>query len=81
MKLSVIYFKTWGSTKPHVTFWTFEFLVALFIAELPLTTISFHFWTECFLCYVSSLFSWLDNGACSLLCGDLSLRHPAHLLY
>ena len=55
-------------------------LAALFIAELrqQFSFLSLPFQTQCF---VSSLFSWLDNGACSLLRCDLSLRHPAHLLY
>ena len=49
--------------------------------ECPLTTISLPFQTQCLLCFVSSLFSWMDNGACSLLRCDLNLRHPAHLLH
>jgi hypothetical protein len=61
----VIHLETYGSTQPHVAFWTLEFCSCCFVfSERCTAPSSLPFHRPVFLCLVSSLFSWLMDWAC-----------------
>jgi hypothetical protein len=69
MTLGVIYLETWASTHSYIAFWMLEFCSHFFVflvAEHAHHKILFHSEGQCLLHLVSSLSSWLINGACLL---------------
>ena len=65
MQFRVIYLETWGSTQPCVAFLTLEFRSCFFVFGGICKALNFlHCTSQCLLCFVSSHFSWLMDGAC-----------------
>jgi len=75
-----ITFRFHSSTQPYVAFLTLESCSCLFILAEHTCWIHLHDVSQCLLCLVSSLFSWLVYGACLPCLAFKTLRGEVSLL-